>query len=79
MNSYRESLRLILTTSMSNHTIAQSLSCAHNTIKKYHNNASEQSLNWQKVNELNDEQQNCIEKLKQATHAIEEKSFLTYG
>jgi transposase len=41
---------------MSNRTIAQLLNCAPNTIKKYRKNASEQSLNWQKVNELNDEQ-----------------------
>lgn len=64
MNIYREALRLILTTEMSNGRIANMVRRAPNTIKKYRQIAKEKELSWENVQELDDlKVQNLLMKL----------------
>ena len=60
MNMYRESLRLILTTNFSNNRIAQLVSRAPNTIKKYRWMAMKRKLDWNQVKAFNDVQVKAV-------------------
>ncbi|MCU7857315.1 MAG: IS21 family transposase, partial [Candidatus Thiodiazotropha sp. (ex Lucinoma borealis)] len=54
MNVYRESLRLILTTPLSNGQISDLVHRSPNTIKRYRAIAEEKDLEWDKIKELDD-------------------------
>lgn len=54
MNIYRESLRLILTTPLSNGQIGDLVSRSPNTIKRYRVIAEEKHLEWDEIQEMDD-------------------------
>jgi len=54
MNIYREALRLILTTDMSNRLIGRTFNLSHNTVKKYRSLVNEGSLDWAAIAQMDD-------------------------
>jgi transposase len=54
MNKTRETLRLILTTDMSNRMIGRSVGISHTTVNRYRGILMERGLDWLTIHDLND-------------------------
>ena len=73
MNKHRETLRHILLSNMSNRMIGRSLRLSHNTVKRYRNIVAHRQLDWDAINEMNDNEIESL--LKSKKFLIDSKSM----